>query len=1426
MSRGTNTQRAQIALTTILTHLEDGSGTNAELPVIGPSHEAISSILDQFRNGTDADQLDLLTDLIIQDMKLGWRSGSPKDLESYLSQWPHLAQYALNMRQMLTAEVTFRAAFAEPIDRESVQQRFPDVPLDAAEFDDWTEAGIRLGVEESYQGTGRFFLLREIGSGGMGVVYMAFDRQRRQRVALKVLPTVSSRALHYFKREFRALSDLVHPNLVVLYELFVESNHWFYTMELIDGRDLWKHLGASKFLPLDCALISTDSLNQTKSEYGSTQELEVGQNSLAGAPAAPGSADAERPPLDYAMLRRLFTQIANGVSALHASRKLHRDLKPSNIVVRDDGSLVIVDFGLAIPLDANTAPPTDESPQRPRIASANDLTDMHAAGTVPYMSPEQTRGEKLTPASDWFSVGVMLCEALSGQTLFRGLRALVLQHKREAYAIPDLQFPEDAPEDLTQLAIAMLAGDPAARPTGSQILEALRSPSDPTANTTIEPTPEPPQQFPFVGRSDDLQKLNAGLQRMLQGETVIAHVRGNSGSGKSRLIDHFLEHNQLGTEACILSGRCYEGESVPYKAIDALVDALCRYLTRLPEEEVEPLLPSNIASLCRIFPALNRVATIARSPQHHARQLEAQEQRRTAFLSLRELLDAIGQQRPLVLHIDDLQWGDIDSAAILAELVRGPNPPRMVLLLSYRSEHIEANPCLKALRAIGDHKNRIAIAVGALSPEDSRELVFQLLPDDIADADSIADAIVRESQGIPFFISELAQSRDSGNTCADADLDEVLYQRIGRLPEEARRLLETIAVAAQPIRTRVALQSSEMDSSRENLLGLLRTERLIRTTGRDVEDDVCTYHDRIRETVASRIPMGARITRHMRLAQTLQREPDADPERIGDHFQAAGELSQAGSYYCTAADLAADKLAFDRAVRLYQSSMALREWAPAEARQLGIRLADALANAGRGVEAAAQYQAAIDPADADEALQLERKAAYQYCISGHIPEGRAALARVLRHSGMQLSKSPRRALLSMLGQQVLLRLRGLKFQTRDEDQIDPADLTRIDVAWAASAGLSMFDVVEGASFQTRNLRLALRVGERTRLARALAWEAAHVSNAGGHTQGRVNKLLGLAKQLASGSSDPYVHVITALSNGVQHWTNGRWQDSLDALIDAEHRLRNECAGVAWELDTAHTFILWGLFYLGQLDELCTRSDALLTQARQRGDLHAETTHGSFSVAMAKLVQDDPAAGRMAIDDALNKWVYPGFHVQHSIALMANTYIDLYCGNGVDAWNRYEQQWPQLRASNLLHLQTIRMFNLQLRGRATLAAVMQPGNRFAWNEANAMLARVERDACKIIKSKMPYCIPHGKHLLAGVAAARGNGEAASGLLEEAERGYASVDMQMFAAAIRWRRGQQIGGEQGDELIRTAQQTMQAQKVQNPSALCDALAVRVS
>ena len=437
---------------------------------------------------------------------------------------------------------------------------------------------------------------------------------------------------------------------------------------------------------------------------------------------------------------------------------------------------------------------------------------------------------------------------------------------------------------------------------------------------------------------------------MCRGRTVAVYLHGPSGAGKTALLQNFLDERLERGDAVILAGRCYERESVPYKALDSLIDALGRHLGRLPAAEAAALLPRDVGSLARVFPSLRRVEAVVQSPRRGFASPDPQELRRRAFAALRELLARLGDRNPLILAIDDLQWGDVDSAALLVELLRPPDAPVLLFLGTYRSEDRATSPFLQALfEAQGLARDQNQDPCGGFGL-DCRELAVELLAHDEASALALAllgeldpskssgqrdlvEAIARESRGNPFFVAELvrhvqADTREhlesAGGRSADLTggaessklvLDEVLWSRIRRLPEEARRVLELIAISGRPLRLVELSQCAELAQDERVALALLRAGRLIRSTGRAETDEVETYHDRVRETVVSRLQPDVARAHHHRLALVLEASGQADPEVLGLHFLGAGLPERAAEFFVAAADQAAEMLAFERAAR-------------------------------------------------------------------------------------------------------------------------------------------------------------------------------------------------------------------------------------------------------------------------------------------------------------------------------------------------------------------------------------------------------------------------------------------------------------------------------------------------------------------------------
>jgi eukaryotic-like serine/threonine-protein kinase len=1237
-------------------------------------------------------------------------------------------------------------------------------------------------------------ILGQLGAGGMGVVYRARDRQRDTVVALKTLLHYGATDLYRFKQEFRALADLSHPNLVMLYQLLSTGDQWYFTMELVEGQDfLWCVRQAAS---LDTPTAAFDPL----------------AGSETAIPTARTSAPAHV--CDEGRLRETLRQLCEGLNYLHARDKLHCDLKPSNVMVEHGGRVVILDFGL---VQEGAEPPVTAQASGTPAAGPDPTADMSLTwtrgdairGTIGYMSPEQAAGRQLSPASDWYAVGVMLYQALTGRLPFRG-GFEVLQQKQKHDPPPPSALVAHVPPDLEALCMELLRRDPASRPGGLAVFDRLggKPSEEPVALAATSAA-----SVVFVGRDVQLALLRQAATDAAAGHARLVLVPGSSGAGKSTLLQRFFSELSAGHNTLILQGRCYEQESVPFKAIDALIDHLSHAFKAMPDAQVAELLPEGTATLAQMFPVLQRVSAVAAAASHGSR-LEGQELRRQAFTALRTLLTRLASMRPLALWVDDLQWGDLDSAELLASLLQGPEPPPILFVLSYRGKYVGTSDCLRALFQMLKENAEVLrqeVPVEPLTVVEALDLARQLLG--LTGSAKEAERIARESSGNPYFIHELVLHARAGDeqTGAAEKLDEVIWSRVCRLPEAARGLLEVLAVAGQPLQQGIACQVSSLHGDERRSMALLRSANLVRGSGPRPEDEVETFHDRIRESVRAHLSHEVLRRHHEHLALTLESVPGTAPERLANHFAEAGQPARAGTYFAQAGETAAKALAFDLAASLFRQALAQGTADEAATRRLRQQLGEALANAGRGAEAAEAYLSAAEGADAATAIDLRRQAAYQYCSSGHPDEGRAALRIVLESVGMKLPHTPLQSLTQLLWRRFRLWWRGLKFKERAASEVPAEDLRRVDVTWSTSTGLTLIDLVGAASFQTQNLLLALDAGEPFRLARALAWEAGHSSNPGLSARKRTDTLVARATELAERLDSAYLRSLILLTRGIGEWCYGQWMSSSNLLDQAESLFQERCTGVAWELGTTRSFIMWAFIYRGEFALMSQRATTLRKDAEQRGDLYTAANIGTYPEAVCRLADDEPEEARRLVRHCLAPWSQSGYHVQHMTATWGEVYTHLYLGEGLAAWKRIDEQWPLMRKSHLLRVQMIRIMMYWLHGGSALACTA------AGHEPKAMLRAAAWAVRKMEGERTQWGNALALLLSAGIANRGTEARRTHDLLAAAGDQLDAVEMRSYAAAARRRLGQLLGGEQGRSVMDKADAWMKSQAIKNPARM---------
>jgi len=1315
----------------------------------------------------------------------------------------------------------------------------------------------------------------------MGVVYEALDRERNVHVALKTLRGLGGQDILQFKREFRALADVQHPNLISLGELYEHHGQWFFSMELVRGAEILSYVRAPSSNAIRSSeLVSTDTLAvgvlaaaaeaymatpvSPRAITSSAQGVWQAAAAVAwpegggpyGGPASgvgvPSSVLPERRDsqveissklrgADEERVRSSVVQLADALASIHAAGKVHRDIKPSNILVTKEGRVVLLDFGLV-------ADTRREVPE-----------DARFAGTIPYMAPESLL-RIVGPEGDWYAVGVLLYEMLTARLPYDGPAVSAMWKKQVEKPIPPRALSAGVPEDLERLCLDLLEAEPARRPRGAEILErlgrtrrALRFSSAPVA----EPL--------FVGRREELGFLE-GAFAATSDRTVTVLVRGESGIGKTALVRAFTDGLIANQKALVVAGRCHEREAVPYKGVDGVIDALCQYLSRLDEQRLAELIPDNAPLLPRMFPVLRRIEALVNAPAEISSSLEPHVIRAWTFEALRDLLRRLAARQPLVVVIDDLQWADADSIALLAAVLHAPTVP-MLLVATLRSREVELPGDVRNLRlgplrdadalvlatqlvertgGLVDPASVVEGAAGhpmfmdelarharrSLDPEgEAAELTPGDLMGDTPEAPRVEGDSARafapvvsgmrpgpladhDSAGPPTLPSPLSSAPVSSTpaSAVAVRLGDALRARISLLPREARRLLEVVSLAGAPLSERVAAEASLADPSDfHRCLALLRGANLVRTTGVRGEGAVETNHDRIREAVLASLDEHARIDRATRLAKTLEATGCDDPESLSSWFRVAGDRARASRYAEAAARRASGALAFDRAVTLFRTALEILEQGSSrKAQELRVALADALANAGRGADAAEAYLSCAATADEEDAHVLRRRAADELLRSGHIDAGLDVLVGVLGDVGLRLPRTPAGALASALFHRGRLALRGNRYVVADpprgSTRAHAALLRRADATWSVAVGLSLVDVIRGADFQARAMLYALDAGDARRLARSFALASSFAASEAS-TRVKAPVFLASARALAAQTDDPVVHAWIPLSAAMHSLVEGRFREALAFADDAFLQLQDRCTGVSWELTSARSIAFWSLGYMGDIPELRRRLDELFRETAGRDDRYATINVCTGAAHLTRLAADDPAASREDSARAIAAWSHRGFTMQHLFDLFTQSETSLYEGDPEGGLARYQSRVAEVDRSLLTRVQIVRIFNTDLRGRLELACAA----RATGDRRGRLLVACAGRAAELEAQRLGWASAMAHALRAGIAVLEGQTALARDRLERCAAELRITEMALHLAVVERALGRLAGGERGEAMAATAEEAMRARGI---------------
>ena len=833
-------------------------------------------------------------------------------------------------------------------------------------------AGGRLGTYE---------IVRSLGAGGMGEVYLAHDPALDRPVALKLLPAHLSGdpvARERLRREALAAAALDSPFICKVYQIGEQDGRLFCVMEYIRGETLYERMRAA--------------------------------------------------PLPRAEALRIAGEVAEAIEEAHAKKFIHRDLKPANVMITPQGHAKVMDFGLARRLETGPALVVDA----PGALDDATLTGRGLAiGTPDYMSPEQARGEPLDQRSDLFSFGILLTEMLIHQHPFR--RASTAETTAAILRDPPsmaMTGTAELPVGLLLLLRRLLAKSPDER--YQSIAEVRRDLARTTSPHTAVPGDEQAVlPIPLIGRDRERSELLRLLDGALAGHGAIVLIGGEAGSGKTHLTQAILaEAERRGCLALI--GHCSEMEGAP--PFVPFIEML-EYSARVaPYESFRYAIGDAAPEVAKLMPELRRMYPDIPPPI----ELPPEQQRRFLFNACRDFVERSARVAPMVAVFEDLHWADEPTLLLLQHLARIVSVSPILMIGTYRDTELNvAQPLAGMLENLVRQKVGTRLSLRQLTTAEVAAMLAALAGQD--PPPSLVRTVFEETEGNPYFVEEVFRYLAEENKLFDEkgawraglrpaewrvpeNVRLVIGRRLERLGRASRRVLTMAAVIGRSF-SLPWLESLAGDPKDAALEVIEAAERahLVATEPTGPEPRFRFVHELVRQTLVEALSRPRRQRLHAQVAETIERlyagNLESQTSPLAHHlFQAgsAADREKTVFWLTRAASQACASTAYEDALVFLDNALSLTEGErSARVAELHADRASVLRSLGRPVEALGAYELALElfaaSGDAGRFADTSIPLVLVYNWSVRLAEGRAVAARALDLLGPE--PSPRRVVL-------------------------------------------------------------------------------------------------------------------------------------------------------------------------------------------------------------------------------------------------------------------------------------------------------------------------------------------------------------------------------------------------------------------------------